>query len=690
MPPAADETPASGDEPEAPSPFAPPAATDAAAAPPAVSPWSRDAVLAPSPFPDGAAGGAGPVVPPSPWSPAGASSMPTTDTTPPPIPPPAAPAWSAAAGAAGPTAATPSVEAGEPIAEPGRPRRSKLVVGGAVAAVLAVGGAGVFAVSSFTGSDPGGAATPEELGLDLLTALENEDVLGAVDLLLPGERDVLRQPLVDLVSELTRLEVLSPEADLSKILGYDIELTGERAEPKPTNVDDIVNVALAADATVTFDGAQIPIGDLITDNLTEEQLDELRGTNETDDDVIDLSITAVRQDGRWYFSAFHTIAEAARQAAVPDAAIPAAGLAAEGAESPEAAIDRLFANVEALDVRGLIAGLNPGEASALQRYAPLFLDEVEAEIDQAPLEWRITERDVRIEGSGDTRTAFLDALTVEGTADAPFSFSYDGKCVTAEAEGESVHQCVGDVTSDSVDEVFGEMPAVMHLFDTVTEAFSDYEPAGLELRKTDGEWFVSPTATITEAFLNLLRALDRSELDAIIDAVPPALDEFFGSFWEGGDDFVFEEPAEPFPSDDGSFDGSLIEDTAADGESATGRDWYRCFDESDPDVAAACFDDAVASGEIDDTMVPVVLRFPECGFTQAWYGNHMALTDDEFTALATAAQPCFQALIDSGQAEEWELPDEITHLDCLEGRNLYASFDDPDYTDRAFACINGE
>lgn len=669
-----------------------PRAGDDAFAPPIAgavepSPWSHDAVPAAPLVPPGGAAGEGAALPPppvSPWSPL--AEVPPLPAMPPIATPVDGPEPSEPVAPA-------TIERGAPIVTgstaPSRPRRSKLVVGGAVATVLAVGGAGVFAVSSFGGSDLGGAVTPEELGLDFLAAIENEDVLGAIDLLAPGERDVLRQPLVDLVAELTRLEVLTTEADLSDVLGIDIELASERAEPQPTNVDDITNVALSADATITFDGAKVPIGEMITDNLPADELAELRATTGTGEEPLDVTLTAIKEDGRWYFSAFHTLAELARQEAMPDAPIPAVGIGAEGADSPEAAVDQLLADVEALDVRGMIQALDPGEAAALQRYAPLFLDEAEAELAAAPLDWKITNRTVRIEGDGDSRTAFIDAIAIEGTADGTrFSLSYDGKCVTMDAEGESMHQCVGGVAPDSIDDVFADMPAVRHLFDTIGEAFADIEPAGLELRETDGQWFVSPTATFTEAMLKVLRALDRGELDAIVDAVPPAFEEFFGGLFGGfayslddslDDSFVVEETVEPAAAD-------TLEDGALE-ESAGERDWYGCFDESDPDAAAACFEEFASSGAIDRSMIPAVLRYPECGYMRAWFGANSTLADDEFIAAATAAQPCFQALIDSGEIAAYDVPDEITHLECFEGRNWYAAWDDPDYSERVYACI---
>ncbi len=79
-----------------------------------------------------------------------------------------------------------------PIGE--RSGSSKKVLIGAVVGVLAIGAAGVFAVTQMTGGNSGGAASPEELGEAFMESLDQEDVLGAIDLLLPGERDTFSEP----------------------------------------------------------------------------------------------------------------------------------------------------------------------------------------------------------------------------------------------------------------------------------------------------------------------------------------------------------------------------------------------------------------------------------------------------------------------------------------------------------------
>ena len=555
-------------------------------------------------------------------------------------------------------------------------RRSNWLVGSAVLAVVAVVAAGVFAIVNLRDSTAGGSASPADLGTELLNAIENEDLLGVIDVLVPGEREALGEPFVALISELQRLDVLA-ETDLSDIAGLDIELTDEVVRTRTTNVDDIVNISIAADVVVSVDGAELPIGEVITENMPDDMLAEVRGTRITENDQFDITLTAVLTDGRWYFSMLHTIAELARADFGDEVGIPFEGVGFDGAESPEAAFDQLLDRIAALDLTGIIRSLDPNEAAALQRYAPLFLEDAEAALDDTPVDWSITERSVRIEGSGDRRTAFVEALAIEGTVDgSPFEFSFEGDCFTAEVDGDRIEQCASAGSVGDIADVFGDAPEVLHLIEVVQEAFADVEPIGFELRSRDGEWFVSPIASVTDAMLKMLRALDRDELDAIIAAVEPAFESITEGVFGAGDDFFGTDDYDIAVPDD-SFDGSTDE-----------FGWFDCY-ELDAGDATACFDSFVAEGEISPAEVPVVLRHPECGYADvSWNGDIYALPDEEFVARAEAARGCFLSLVDAGQVERWELPDEIVYLECFEGRNWYQVFDDPDYDLRFDACRN--
>jgi hypothetical protein len=366
--------------------------------------------------------------------------------------------------------------------------------------------------------------------------------------------------------------------------------------------------------------------------------------------------------------------------------------------------------------------LNPGEAAALQRYAPLFLEEAEAEIAmvEGDIDIEITNREFRVEGDGATRTVLLDAIAIEGSVDgARFAMDYSDGCVSATLEGESVAYCTDQVFAmEEFDDLLADAPAIRHLIDTVTAAFADMEAVGIEVREYDGRWYVSPVTTSTEAVLTALRALDRQELDAIIDAVPPAFEEFFGlalgGFGEilddefttyadddyegGGWTTVPDDEAQPpmttFPElpiiDD--LDDSAIDDEYSDeysDEFADDPGYYICYEERDAATATACFEKLLLAGEIDEWEFPTMLRFPECGYAEiGWSGDLYQMDDATFIATAESVRPCFLGLLEQGLVEQWELPSEVTHLECFEGRNWYATYDDAEYDERYFDCIS--
>ena len=69
-------------------------------------------------------------------------------------------------------------------------KRSRGKVVGGLIAVVALLGAGGFAITKIMSGNDGGAANPTEVGTRLMDSLAAEDALGVVDLLLPGERDM--------------------------------------------------------------------------------------------------------------------------------------------------------------------------------------------------------------------------------------------------------------------------------------------------------------------------------------------------------------------------------------------------------------------------------------------------------------------------------------------------------------------
>src|SRR5215203_1082356 len=109
-----------------------------------------------------------------------------------PPPPPGAPPAQPAFGDAFVPQDGPPTATVVPAGTAGKRSKGKMV--GGLIAVVALLGAGGFAVSKIVTGDEGGASNPTEVGTRLMDSLEAEDALGVVDLLLPGERDMMRQP----------------------------------------------------------------------------------------------------------------------------------------------------------------------------------------------------------------------------------------------------------------------------------------------------------------------------------------------------------------------------------------------------------------------------------------------------------------------------------------------------------------
>jgi hypothetical protein len=567
----------------------------------------------------------------------------------------------------------------------GAPRRSRGKMIGAVAGVAALVAAGTFAVVRVTGNDTaGGAASPEEVGTALTEALSNEDLLGVIDLLLPGERDTFRDPLVDFVEHLRRLEVLSGEADLAKLGGIDIEFTDVEVDLRETDVADIATIAMSGSSTVSVDGEAIPLGDLLLDEVFDGERPDMDMAPDTAE-FVDTELTVVERDGRWYLSAFYSIAEQLRIDAGAGE-IPADGVRLNGADEPDGAVDNVLAAVSDLDLGDLIGALDPTEFEALQRYAPLFLDDAQREIDEAGIDWELTDRTFEVSGDGSRRsvtvTGFRFTASIEDTDDVAVTFA-DG-CLEGDVAGTEVSYCTTDRDA-SVDDALRDSGLldtdVGDLIESLADAFADTEVPGISVHEVDGEWYVSPLRTGWDMIDAVLGALDADELRDIVrrsrelgDDVGGAIDDVLGGDIGLGDSGVD-------PIDDESGDGS------GDGSDAGTDALSECYLAGDAAAALACFEAGIASGTIDPDFVPAQYRFAECGVAEAYWSDIYSMSDAEFVALAEGASPCFRDLVSSGAIDAWMVPGELLTPECLEGKNWYTNFDEG-YSERFFECTS--
>ena len=435
-----------------------------------------------------------------------------------------------------------------------RPRGARAVA--ALIGVTLLAGGTAFAATQMSSSEPGSA---EEAVQQLLDATADEDVLGLLGALDPGERDALEQPVQDMFSELERLEVLDPSFELTGVQGVDFEFADVQLRAEPVR-DDIVRVYFQGGTVTTeVDGESLPIGDFVRDTIERFDGDISDLDDSTTEDLQDDEGFLVARKGNdgWRVSIGYTIAETARmEAGLP---MTAGGITPIGAESPEAAVDGLVRAMADLDLRGAIARLSPAEMAALQDYAGLFIDDAETAIAEVSSEFDLTIDDLQLrsEGSGDRASVFVDrfAFTVEVEGETA-SVSVDGECFTV--EGALVEEFVaelpfgdGPVCAEDLEELYGEALAESG-FGTGSDlpAFPTFESPtiGVTTMEVDGQWYVAPVSTYMDGMVAVLRVLERSHLDAMVDFVEDLMTAFTGSYEESfsetgdaiGEEFTFE------------------------------------------------------------------------------------------------------------------------------------------------------
>ncbi len=420
------------------------------------------------------------------------------------------------------------------------------VVAGVLGVLLLVGGT-TFAVTQLGSSGPD---SPEEAVSQLLDAASNEDVLGVLAALDPGERDALQQPVQNLFDELTRLEVVDSSFSLDGVKGVDIEFNDVTFRTEPVR-DDLARVYFTG-GTVTgaFNADELPIGSFVSDTLDRFGAD-ISGASSTDtSQITDDNTFLVARNGSdgWRVSIGYSIAEAARL----DAGLPllASGIAPIGADSPEAAVEGLVQAAAGFDLRGMIARLSPGELGALQDYADLWISDAARQMASAGDDYDVSIDDLSLHSdrSGDRASVFLDSVgvTVTNRDGQHVSASSDGKCFTLEGDldgfdltgspFENGPICAGDL-NDVSNGLFGVGGTAELGTDLPTLPSFDTPEIGITTAKVDGKWFVAPVETGLDGMVSMLKVLDRSDLDAIVDFVDQLATSFTGSFTDSSSGF---------------------------------------------------------------------------------------------------------------------------------------------------------
>jgi len=442
----------------------------------------------------------------------------------------------------------------EPLGEPPAIEATEVRRGGLGGRVvaLAVGAAllgGGVAFAATQAGDDGGSETPEAAVAQLLDAVADEDVLGMLASLDPGERDTLREPLEDLFEELERLEVVGGSFELTGIDGLDVEFDGVTFRTEPV-VDGLARVYVTGEsATYAVDGSELPIGDFLADALDRFGVDPgaLQETDTEDALAADDTFLVTRDTGDgWRVSIGYTAAEAGREST--GAPVPATGLATVGADSPEAAVEGLLRAAADIDLPGVVGRLSPDELRALQHYWPVLVDAADiptaADLD---VSIELSELELDADTDGDRAQVFVRRIGVDVTAEdfAGGATVADG-CITLRGDALETVRDELAVTDDTIcqDDLQGILAEAMgdvegsglgFGLDGVDDLFApglDPEQAtfGITTTRADGQWYVAPIRTVADLAIAGLRTVERADLEAAVDAI----EGFFGGAFFGG------------------------------------------------------------------------------------------------------------------------------------------------------------
>ena len=382
---------------------------------------------------------------------------------------------------------------------PQPPKRRPLAYAAVVIGLVALaGGATFFARSVGTYK---GAGTPEAAVQRMFDALSNEDFLGVLTTLRPGERSALTGRIKAMSQELGRLKILSSDLDLGDVHGIDLSFTG--LTYRTASLSDRISavVVTGGRATYRIDPRTSPLGDFVRGLMGRGSGNVVSGTEDIANDQ--PTIVAVQDGGKWYVSLGYSIAEQVRR----DAGLPVptfgAGVPANGAASPEAAVDQFLRAAVRLDVRKLIELMPSGEAGALHDYAPLFLSELENKAKEARSSFRFSLRtlDLSSRASGDEALVKIDKIVFDlSIPSIGVSAEYDGKCLKVEGAEAFLGSNAGPLCGDAIKGITGGLNVPTPEIGIVTV-------------REGGAWFVSPIGTVFDAMVGVFKALKPSDLE---------------------------------------------------------------------------------------------------------------------------------------------------------------------------------
>jgi hypothetical protein len=95
----------------------------------------------------------------------------------------------------------------------------------------------------------------------------------------------------------------------------------------------------------------------------------------------------------------------------------------------------------------------------------------------------------------------------------------DGSCVQYKLTAEGEDPQVGKACADDVRSVLEDEDLPKSAVDLLVREAARLGDVGIVTTKVDGKWYISPSRTYSEFILTFTRAIQRSDIEAIVDEV---------------------------------------------------------------------------------------------------------------------------------------------------------------------------
>ena len=359
---------------------------------------------------------------------------------------------------------------------------------GLIATVVLLAGLGGFAIWRAL-SSPGGAATPEEAAAEVFDSIENEDVLGVVEIMLPSERESMVEPVTDIMIELARLDIIADDTvegdQLNNFTGLTVDFPDEGQpgalvyDVEPLGSSEDIRWVTVTDGmmTVTFDPQELEdgLGERFSEWIDADDLTTTGSGIETEtvdlgdeyDFGTPLQFAVVEEDGSWYVSLWYTVAGFATDFEAPDLALAPTPA---GAGSPEEAASQWVESLIELDLLTVMTLMDPDEFRAAYdywgRYGPDLVSgaaDLRVDAEREGVRWDVVSVAASSEDRNGRRLATIDELvlavtsTADGAeADLTVGLNSDGLRVDGTIQGGPVEVAISQERATGQGVIEGE------------------------------------------------------------------------------------------------------------------------------------------------------------------------------------------------------------------------------------------